>query len=122
MTDHPDLTAELDAAEDIVMGRKVDPWDDREIWGTGDLAVFLGGSGDSFTGLLLALIAKADPEARGRLKLAFPRQVTAWELWQSCSPVPTFAQMREMMAAAGSWLDHLAGFGTGARETEESDG
>jgi hypothetical protein len=83
-------------------------WDDRQMWGTGDLAVFLGGSEDSFTGLLMVLIAKADPENRGRLKLAFPRQVAAWELWQSCSPVPTFAQMREMMAAVEPWLDQLA--------------
>jgi hypothetical protein len=87
---------------------ETDSRDDRQMWGTGDLAVFLGGSEDSFTGLLLVLIAKADPENRGRLKLAFPRQVTAWELWQSCSPVPTFAQMREMMTETDPWLDHLA--------------
>jgi len=32
---------------------------------TGDLARFLGGDADSFTGLLLELIAKADPPNRG---------------------------------------------------------
>jgi len=49
-------------------------WDDRQMWGLGDLALFLGGSEDSFTGLLLVLITKAQatPENYGRLKLAFP--------------------------------------------------
>jgi hypothetical protein len=98
-----------------------DSLDDRQMWGTGDLAVFLGGSEDSFTGLLMVLIAKADPENRVRLKLAFPRQVAAWELWQACSSVPTFAQMREIMAAADSWLDRLAKASESARLAKAKD-
>lgn len=76
-------------------------WDDRQMWGTGDLAVFLGGSEDSFTGLLLVLISKAQntPENMRRLELAFPREVTAWRTWQSMSPCPTFRELREALAA-----------------------
>ena len=75
-------------------------WDDRQMWGTGDLAVFLGGSEDSFTGLLLVLITKAQatPANMSRLELAFPREVTAWRTWQSMSPCPTFRELREALA------------------------
>jgi hypothetical protein len=74
-------------------------WEDRQMWGTGDLALFLGGSGDSFTGLLLVLITKAQatPGNYSRLKSAFPREVRAWETWNSMSPAPTFAQLREAL-------------------------
>jgi hypothetical protein len=72
---------------------------DRLVDHTAELSALLGGSADSFTGKLLELIAKADPENRGRLKVAFPRIVLAWEQWQSCSPTPTFAQMRGLMPA-----------------------
>lgn len=72
-------------------------WDDRQIDATWDLAVFLGGSHDSFTGKLLDLVAKADPGNRARLEMAFPRQVAAWKLWQSMSPAPTFRQLREAL-------------------------
>jgi hypothetical protein len=82
-------------------------WDDRQIDATGDLALFLGGSHDSFTGKLLELAAKADPENRGRLKIAFPRVVLAWEQWQSCSPAPTFAQMRDLMTGVEPVAAHL---------------
>ena len=84
-----------------------DTWDERPIHATGDLALFLGGSHDSFTGKLLELVAKADPENRGRLKLAFPRQVLAWQQWQSCSPAPTFGQMRDLMAGVEPIAAHL---------------
>lgn len=50
-----------------------------------DLARALGGSEDSFTGLLLTLIEKADPGNRARLRLAFPRQVAAWEYWMDAA-------------------------------------
>jgi len=75
-----------------------DSWNDRPIYATGDLAILLGGSPDSFTGRLLELIAKADAENRGRLKLAFPRETMAWQVWQSVSPAPTFRQMSDLMA------------------------
>ena len=74
-------------------------WDDREMWGTGDLALFLGGSEDSFTGLLLLLMQKADPGNLARIRQGFPEHVRAWETWNSMSPVPTFRQLREALAA-----------------------
>jgi hypothetical protein len=86
-----------------------DAWDDRPIDATWDLAVFLGGSHDSFTGKLLELIAKAQatPENMGRLELAFPREVAAWKTWQSMSPAPTFGQLREALAALEPRTDRL---------------
>jgi hypothetical protein len=78
-------------------------WDGMQLWGTGDLARFLGGSEDSFTGLLLVLIAKAQstPENFSRLELAFPREVAAWVMWQSMSPVPTVRELREALKETG---------------------
>lgn len=76
---------------------ETDAWQDREMWGTGDLAVFLGGSEDSFTGLLLLLMQKADPGDLARIRRGFPREVLAWETWNSMSPVPTFRQLREAL-------------------------
>jgi len=78
----------------------IEGWDDRRLFGTGDLAVFLGGSEDSFTGLLIVLMQKADHGNLARLRLAFPREVRAWEVWNSMSPVPTFAELREALADA----------------------
>ena len=75
-------------------------WDDHQMYGTGDLAIFLGGSEDSFTGLLIVLMQKADPGNLARLKLAFPREYRAWEMWNSTSPVPTFRELRERLAEA----------------------
>lgn len=45
------------------------------------LCIFLGGSTDSFTGMLLHLIAKADPFNLNRLRRAFPEEVRAWQIW-----------------------------------------
>jgi hypothetical protein len=73
-------------------------WDDRQMYGTGDLAVFLGGSESSFTGLLIVLMQKADPGNLARLRLAFPREYRAWETWNSMSPCPTFRELREQLA------------------------
>lgn len=61
--------------------------------GIGDLARALGGSEDSFTGQLLKLVAKADPDNRERLRIAFPRAVRAWELWMATSPTPTAGEL-----------------------------
>jgi hypothetical protein len=76
-----------------------DGWADRQLWGTGDLAVFLGGSEDSFTGLLLVLITKAQstPANFSRLSLAFPREVSAWMVWNAMSPVPTSSELRSAL-------------------------
>lgn len=63
-----------------------------------DLVLFLGGSPDSFTGLLLTLIAKADPGNRARLAEAFPGQVAAWEAW--CELAPLTAARLEALAEA----------------------
>jgi hypothetical protein len=85
-----------------------DPWEDRELYGTGDLARFLGGSEDSFTGLLLVLLQKADPGNVARIKTGFPDVVRAWETWNAMSPCPTPRQLREALERPGSWLDELA--------------
>lgn len=52
-----------------------------------DLCRFLGGDTTSFTGDLLALIAKArfDPENLNRLVRGFPRHVCAWVMWSNMS-------------------------------------
>ena len=46
---------------EVMTETPVPGWDDRRMYGTGDLAVFLGGSESSFTGLLIVLMQKADP-------------------------------------------------------------
>lgn len=46
------------------------------------LARALGGDASSFTGWLLQLIGKADQQNRDRLRLAYPRAVGAYELWE----------------------------------------
>lgn len=74
-------------------------WDDRPILTTNALALFLGGSEDSFTGLLLILFQKADPGNLYRLRLAFPEVHAAWETWNAMSPAPTFRELREALAA-----------------------
>lgn len=56
-----------------------------------DLALVLGGDATSFSCDLLRLIAKAQatPEHYALLRLGFPRQVRAWELWQAMPGPPT---------------------------------
>jgi len=72
-------------------------WEDFPLYGTGDLARFLGGSEDSFTGLLLVLIAKADPGNLARLRTGFPGAVQAWETWNDMSPCPTPRELLEAL-------------------------
>ena len=81
---------------------ETDAWDDRLVDHTAELALFLGGSHDSFTGKLLELIAKAQstPDNFWRLRLAFPREVRAWETWNAMSPCPTYRELREALAGA----------------------
>lgn len=67
-------------------------------YSTAQLALFLGGSEDSFTGLLLVLFQKADPGNLTRLKKGFPEIHEAWETWNAMSPAPTFRQLREALA------------------------
>ncbi len=42
----------------------------------------------NFERLLFDLIANADPVNRGRLRLGFPKQVEAWEMWYSRQVLP----------------------------------
>lgn len=69
----------MTSVDDVTATRRVDSWP--------DLCLFLGGSTDSFTGLLLVLIAKADPGNRRKLRGDFPREVAAWEEWQAHAPL-----------------------------------
>ena len=62
--------------------------DDQPLRNLSDLAMFLGGDGTSFTGDLLRLIGKADPENLNLLGRVYPRHVRAWLMWRACSPVP----------------------------------
>lgn len=64
-----------------------------------DLCLFLGGSEDSFTGRLLELVIKADPSNRARLRLGFPRQVRALELWMTHAPHLTAGFLEAMLRA-----------------------
>lgn len=59
---------------------------------TGHLAVFLGGSHDSFTGMLLGLFQKADPGNHRKLADAFPREDEALHAWGTLQD-PTFARL-----------------------------
>ena len=59
-------------------------WQDRQMYDTDALARFLGGSEDSFTGLLLVLMQKADPGNLARIRNAI-------------SPAPTPRQLREVL-------------------------
>lgn len=70
-----------------------------------ELSRFLGGSEDSFTGVLLHLIAKANatPSNMARLRLAFPCHVLASHTWQLCDPAPTAGELRARLEAV---LDH----------------
>lgn len=77
-----------------------DPYDDLQLFGTGDLARFLGGSESSFTGQLLLLLQKADPGNVARIRMGFPEIVAAWETWNAMSPTPTSRQLREAIADA----------------------
>lgn len=52
-----------------------------------DLCLFMGGDSTSFTGDLLRLIGKADPDNLKRLEAGYPRHVRAYVLWRACAPV-----------------------------------
>jgi hypothetical protein len=63
----------------------------------GDLAVFCGGSHDSFTGQLLALMRNADPGNRVRLAWAFPLEdalLRGWEEMEDPTPEKMTAWLR----------------------------
>lgn len=70
-----------------------------------DLALFLGGDSSSFTGDLLRLIGKADPDNLNRLAAGFPRQVRAWLLWRASAPVTAdiLVNLLEATHRFGKW-------------------
>lgn len=71
----------------------VDSWD--------ELCLFLKGSPSSFTGMLLTLLAKSEPENQARLRRAFPRHVAAWEIWVVRAPELTYGELEEALAGRG---------------------
>jgi len=74
--------------------------DSQELDSLGLLALYLGGSGDSFTGDLLRLTAKADPGNYDRLAAVFPITTRAYALWQSMS-APTVGDLTAALARHG---------------------
>lgn len=64
-----------------------------------DLVLVLGGDAEmrSFTNELLRLAQKADPVNRHRLRIAFPREVRAWELWMELAPEVNASQLKQMI-------------------------
>lgn len=76
---------------------------DDVIGTSGLLALFLGGSPDGFTGLLLTLAAKADRGNLIALRGAFPRQIAVWQIWQATSPAPTAGELAEIIAALSAF-------------------
>lgn len=83
--------------------------DDQLIHSIGLLALVLDGTGDSFTGQLLLLIAKADPGNREALRRGFPDAVSAYETWQSFRDAPTAAQLEAALDAATGDASSAAG-------------
>lgn len=89
---------------------------DRPVQDIGDLALILGGSDDSWTGDFLRLVAKSDPEHRGKLRSAFPLEVRLWDRWIGSglagSP-PSYGQMwmqlAELRASYAAVRDRMAG-------------
>lgn len=77
-------------------------WADRQMTLVDDLALFLEGSGDSFTGDLLRLMRKADPGNRSALRAAFPKIDAALFHWERLSPLVNVAggpTMRQLLTA-----------------------
>lgn len=75
-----------------------DEYADQVLATTGHLAIFLGGSADSFTGQLLALFGKADPGNWAKLARAFPDEAAALMAWTEHEPAPTWAQLAALLA------------------------
>jgi hypothetical protein len=73
--------------------------DDHKVHLWHELCLALGGSPDSFTGLLLSLIEKADPGNLARLRAGFPRQVAAWEIWMTDAATLTAGELKAALAA-----------------------
>jgi len=74
--------------------RKWQAYADLQIAETCDLALFLGGSPDSFTGMLLLLFEKADAGNRAMLASVFVEPYALWAIWHALDPAPTFAELQ----------------------------
>lgn len=68
---------------------------DQVVVTTSHLALFLGGSEDSFTGHLVYLIAKGHPQHDGRVARGYPGPVRAYQVWMAASSQPTAKQLYE---------------------------
>jgi hypothetical protein len=72
---------------------------DEKVTTLHELALYLGGSYDSWTGDLLRLIAKSDPAHREALRSAFPITVAVWTRWNESDP-QTVAELTAVATAA----------------------
>lgn len=72
--------------------------DDEVIDDMVTLARFLGGDTDSFTHVLLGLIAKSDPNNLNRLASAYPHEVRAFIMWRSMAPIHAHGLIRLLRA------------------------
>lgn len=78
---------------------------DEPVGGFAGLILACGGSPadepsrPSFTGMLLAVIEKADYANRARLRAAYPREVAAYEIWFSSDGQATVGQLRKLTDA-----------------------
>jgi hypothetical protein len=52
----------------------------------------------SFTSMLFTLISKADCFNRKKLKIAFPSEVIAWEMWQSAQDEREFFKQFDLIS------------------------
>jgi hypothetical protein len=84
---------------DVVNPHRMPPAD--RLYGLPELALFLGGSHDSWTGDFLRLVAKSDRDHRTALHRAFPVHVRAYELWQRLTD-PTVASLTEALVTDGT--------------------
>jgi len=74
--------------------------DDHPLDATGDLALALGGSPDSWTGKVLKLLAESDDEHVARLAAGIPELVRAYRLWRSTERTPTAGEFLTLLDAA----------------------
>lgn len=70
--------------------------DDKPMPTLAELAIFLGGSDDSFTGDLLRLMRKADPGNLARLRAGFNDEYRALRAWEKLES-PTWDDLRNAL-------------------------
>jgi hypothetical protein len=72
---------------------------DTELRVVSQLAVFLDGMPDAFTGSLLTAIHHSDDRNRNKLAIVFPWEVAAFETWAGQPTPPTAAGLCQIMRA-----------------------